>query len=77
MVYLCKTKRFKSNKIQKNVKKLLPNKKIYPKYETPKQIGVSPSGKASAFGVDIRRFESCHPSQNLQTVRNDGFFFIN
>lgn len=26
-------------------------------------IGVSPSGKASAFGADIRRFESCHPSQ--------------
>ena len=26
-------------------------------------IGVSPSGKASDFDSDIRRFESCHPSQ--------------
>jgi 4-diphosphocytidyl-2-C-methyl-D-erythritol kinase len=25
------------------------------------QIGVSPNGKASAFGADIRRFESSHP----------------
>lgn len=24
--------------------------------------GVSPSGKATVFGVVIRRFESCHPS---------------
>ena len=24
---------------------------------------MSPSGKASAFGADIRRFESCHPSK--------------
>ncbi len=39
-------------------------------------LGVSPSGKASAFGADIRRFESCHPSHRIQTVRNDGFFFI-
>ncbi len=27
------------------------------------EIGVSPSGKASAFGADIRWFESSHPSQ--------------
>lgn len=26
-------------------------------------VGVSPSGKASAFGADIRWFESSHPSQ--------------
>ncbi len=26
-------------------------------------FGVSPSGKASAFGADIRWFESSHPSQ--------------
>ena len=38
--------------------------------------GVSPSGKASAFGADIRWFESSHPSHRIQTVRNDGFFFI-
>ena len=25
--------------------------------------GVSPSGKAAAFGAAIRRFESCYPSQ--------------
>ena len=28
-------------------------------------VGVSPSGKATVFGTVIRRFESCHPSQNL------------
>ena len=28
-------------------------------------FGVSPSGKASAFGADIRWFESSHPSQAL------------
>lgn len=27
-----------------------------------KNTGASPSGKASAFGADIRRFESCRPS---------------
>ena len=26
-------------------------------------IGLSPSGKASDFDSDIRRFESCQPSQ--------------
>jgi len=26
-------------------------------------IGVSPSGKASDFDSDMRRFKSCHPSQ--------------
>ena len=29
-------------------------------------IGASPSGKASAFGADIRRFESYRPSQKFQ-----------
>jgi hypothetical protein len=37
---------------------------------------VSPSGKASAFGADIRWFESSHPSHNSQTVIFGGFFFI-
>lgn len=32
-------------------------------YPPETNVGVSPSGKASAFGADIRRFESCHPSQ--------------
>lgn len=27
-------------------------------------VGASPSGKASAFGADIRWFESSRPSQN-------------
>ena len=26
-------------------------------------VGISPSGKASHFDCDIRRFESCYPSQ--------------
>ena len=38
--------------------------------------GVSPSGKASAFGADIRRFESCHPSHFLQTAIFGSFFII-
>lgn len=29
-------------------------------------VGVSPSGKAADFDSAIRRFESCHPSQNVQ-----------
>lgn len=28
-------------------------------------IGMSPSGKASGFGPDIRGFESLHPNQKL------------
>lgn len=28
-------------------------------------IGMSPSGKASGFGPDIRGFESLHPNQSL------------
>ena len=28
-------------------------------------VGVSPSGKAPDFDSGIRRFKSCHPSQNL------------
>ncbi len=36
---------------------------ICPAAYRPEHIGVSPSGKASAFGADIRWFESSHPSQ--------------
>ena len=36
--------------------------------QTDVTIGVSPSGKASAFGADIRRFESCHPSHSEQRL---------
>lgn len=43
----------------------------------PEHIGVSPSGKASAFGADIRWFESSHPSHSPEIVRNGDFFFIN
>ena len=32
----------------------------------PSYNGASPSGKASVFGVDIRRFESCRPSQKFK-----------
>lgn len=38
---------------------------ICPAAYRPEHIGVSPSGKASAFGADIRWFESSHPSQYL------------
>ena len=41
----------------------------------PKEIGASPSGKASAFGADIRRFESCRPSHSSKRTRNRPFFF--
>jgi hypothetical protein len=37
---------------------------ICPAAYRPEHIGVSPSGKASAFGADIRWFESSHPSQD-------------
>ena len=37
-------------------------------------VGVSPSGKASAFGADIRRFESCHPSQQKEASLAEAFF---
>ena len=34
--------------------------------QTPAEnIGASPSGKASAFGADIRWFESSRPSQEI------------
>ena len=40
-------------------------------------IGASPSGKASAFGADIRRFESCRPSkQKRQPLRKVAFFVV-
>ena len=43
----------------------------------PIDVGASPSGKASAFGADIRRFESCRPSQNSdKTLFLQGFFFL-
>ena len=32
-------------------------------YETPARAGVWPSGKATVFGTEDRRFESYHPSQ--------------
>ena len=38
-------------------------------------FGVSPSGKASAFGADIRWFESSHPSHILQSRHFGDFFF--
>ncbi len=38
-------------------------------------VGVSPSGKASAFGADIRWFESSHPSHRLQRTIFCPFFF--
>ena len=41
----------------------------------PQLIGASPSGKASAFGADIRWFESSRPSQSSKVVRNGDFFF--
>lgn len=40
-------------------------------------VGASPSGKASAFGADIRWFESSRPSQDLdKTLFLQGFFFL-
>ena len=33
-------------------------------------IGVSPSGKALDFDSSIRKFESCHPSQSVNTKRS-------
>lgn len=39
-------------------------------------VGVSPSGKASAFGADIRWFESSHPSQQTyKTLFLQGLFY--
>ena len=39
--------------------------------------GVSPSGKASAFGADIRWFESSHPSHyRSKALFLQGFFFL-
>ena len=37
-------------------------------------IGVSPSGKAPDFDSGIRRFKSCHPSQEKQQDPLDGGF---
>lgn len=48
---------------------------ICPAAYRPEHIGVSPSGKASAFGADIRWFESSHPSHSSKIVRNGDFFF--
>lgn len=42
---------------------------ICPAAYRPEHIGVSPSGKASAFGADIRWFESSHPSQTGEELR--------
>lgn len=38
--------------------------------EFKKYIGTSPSGKASVFGTDIRRFESSRPSHFLNYCKN-------
>ena len=35
-------------------------------------VGVSPSGKASVFGIDIPRFESWYPSHFLSFLVFDG-----
>ena len=43
----------------------------------PQMIGVSPSGKASAFGADIRWFESSHPSQKCPNLLKLGHIFFN
>lgn len=48
---------------------------ICPVAYRPEHIGVSPSGKASAFGADIRWFESSHPSHVLQSRHFGDFFF--
>ncbi len=37
------------------------NSHYSPHYKTLTLIGVSPSGKASDFDSDTRRFKSCHP----------------
>ena len=39
-------------------------------------VGASPSGKASAFGADIRWFESSRPSHSSKIVKNGDFFFL-
>jgi 4-diphosphocytidyl-2-C-methyl-D-erythritol kinase len=48
------------------LKKLLPGVMLTRTMDQKRyreKIGVSPSGKASAFGADIRRFESFHPRE--------------
>ena len=35
-------------------------------------IGVSPSGKARDFDSRIRRFKSCHPSQQKRSISSVG-----
>lgn len=35
---------------------------------------MSPSGKATGFGPVIRRFESCHPSQNQKRTPKESYF---
>lgn len=40
-------------------------------------VGASPSGKASAFGADIRWFESSRPSHSSKIAIFGDFFFIN
>lgn len=41
-----------------------------------KTIGVSPSGKATVFGIVIRWFESSHPSQVEQLPFWRLFFYV-
>ena len=39
-------------------------------------VGASPSGKASAFGADIRWFESSRPSHKILNHLIGGFFIL-
>lgn len=41
-----------------------------------KRNGPSPSGKAPGFGPDIRRFESCRPSQAKSRVISSAFCLV-
>ena len=38
-----------------------PGGRGFESHHSPQNIGMSPSGKASDFDSDMRRFESCHP----------------
>lgn len=49
---------------------------ILNRYNSP-GTGVSPSGKASAFGADIRGFDPLHPSQDKLSLRTHFFLLKN
>lgn len=68
-VWVASPKKIKQSAVEltqtqmKEVKKTVAQ---FIKYQrTPKNIGVSPSGKAPDFDSGIRRFKSCHPSHNI------------